>query len=514
MSQALTVDAQTLRVMEKVDVRAVVRPSPVLFMIYSHAPKHATACRAQYKTWGARARKLLFFSDQDDPTLPIVNIPHDGLESYGNMWRKVISMVRHAHRFYRHEFEWFMVCGHDTFVVVENLCRYLSREEFVEQNAARVPLFLGRRFLLADQGLIFNSGGAGYVLNGFALDALVASIPSSESDLETPMEDVMVARALKRVHIEPYDTRDAEGAERFHPFTPQLHHDYRGVDFPGDWYVRYTQPFDLIEGIDGISSESATFHYVDPGLMYTLDSLVRDKLRRSKSPVPEPVRASRLAESPDWVGKSEAREAAAPAVSSSVLLGLTRERCVGPVSIPERIFDLGRDQDIESDVDILWAVVKLLKPTVSVELGSRFGISTRVIADALSGVPRRRFYAVDPDPLCSEHLRGVDCEFVPTTGEAFFDSQQTGFRMNFCFVDVDPHGYEDTTRFLQYIERHLAPGGCAMFHDVVPQRPEIQVKEAVREWIRERPWWQWTEFPLRQMTYRWPQGGVGLLVRQ
>ena len=281
MNQGVAADVQTLRVMEKIDVRAVAQPSPILFMIYSHSPKHATACRAQFETWGARVQKILFFSDQDDPTLPIVNIPHDGPESYGNMWRKVVSMVRHAHRLYRDDFEWFMLSGHDTFVIVENLFRYLSREEFAQRNAGSVPLFLGRRFLLPDQGLVFNSGGAGYILNRPALDALVASIPSSEPDLETFAEDVMVAKALKRVHIEPYDTRDIEGAERFHPFTPQLHHDLRGSGSGDDWYVRYTKPFDLIEGVEGVSSESVTFHFVDPGLMYTLDSLVIDKLRRS-----------------------------------------------------------------------------------------------------------------------------------------------------------------------------------------------------------------------------------------
>ena len=96
MSRDLTPDSETLRVMEKIEVRAVARPAPVLFMIYTHAPHHATACRAQFETWGARVQKILFFSDKDDPSLPIVNIPHEGPESYDNIWRKVISMVRHV----------------------------------------------------------------------------------------------------------------------------------------------------------------------------------------------------------------------------------------------------------------------------------------------------------------------------------------------------------------------------------------------------------------------------------
>lgn len=75
--------------------------------------------------------------------------------------------------------------------------------------------------------------------------------------------------------IEPFDTRDATGAERFHPFTSQAHCGYRTGGFgKDDWFAEYTRDFGLVEGIDGISSESVTFHYVNASLMYLLDELL------------------------------------------------------------------------------------------------------------------------------------------------------------------------------------------------------------------------------------------------
>ncbi len=46
----------------------------------------------------------------------------------------------------------------------------------------------------------------------------------------------------------------------------------------------------------------------------------------------------------------------------------------------------------------------------------------------------------------------------------------------------------------------------AVFHDVVTVRPEIQVAQAVRDWLREQPpVWRWQEFA--------GTSGLGLLWR-
>jgi glycoprotein-N-acetylgalactosamine 3-beta-galactosyltransferase len=115
---------ETLAVLRKIDVASVGAASPrLLVMVYSHEPRHATACRAQYETWGQRGLNLRFFSDQNDLSLPVVKLPFDGPESYDNLWRKAVAMVRFAHRFLREQFDWFMVGGDDMFLIPENLLR-------------------------------------------------------------------------------------------------------------------------------------------------------------------------------------------------------------------------------------------------------------------------------------------------------------------------------------------------------------------------------------------------------
>ena len=73
-------------------------------------------------------------------------------------------------------------------------------------------------------------------------------------------EDVNVAHCLKVAGgIEPYDTRDPQGRERFHPFTPGMHLDYRIPKKEGDWYPKYN-PY-LKTGYDCCAKESISFHY-------------------------------------------------------------------------------------------------------------------------------------------------------------------------------------------------------------------------------------------------------------
>jgi glycoprotein-N-acetylgalactosamine 3-beta-galactosyltransferase len=135
------------------------------------------------------------------------------------------------------------------------------------------PLFLGRRFKEGGkEDKIFNSGGAGYVLNRRALELLNGQFEGDKCmpHLKAFWEDVMVARCLKNEGVHAYDTRDGQGAERFHPFTPghHLHYAAPKKNPESDWYIKYT--IDLKFGMDCCSEESLSFHYVKPDLMQKL----------------------------------------------------------------------------------------------------------------------------------------------------------------------------------------------------------------------------------------------------
>ena len=89
------------------------------------------------------------------------------------------------------------MCGTDTYVIVENL-RQLATNLAVHNK--KQAMYLGRRFLEDNAlGNLFNSGGAGYVLNARALTALIDALPESycEPHLRGFWEDVMVSKCLK-----------------------------------------------------------------------------------------------------------------------------------------------------------------------------------------------------------------------------------------------------------------------------------------------------------------------------
>eukprot|EP00978_Attheya_sp_CCMP212_P046446 scaffold392673_cov59-Attheya_sp.AAC.1 len=226
-------------------------------------------------------------SDQTNPALHTVNIPHQGDEEYNNIWQKVRSIHAYVYDNYFDKYDWFHIGGDDLYLLVENLRLYLESEEIqVAANGGeylpngdeteQFPLFLGRRF--AEQGnmeRIFVSGGGGYTLNKAALKLLVTEIlPIQFPNLHTFAEDVMVAGGLRKFHVLPYDTKDETGGERYMPFQPGHHMTYR---FPEknpekDWYYNYS--INIKFGLDHCAARSVAFHYIAPPLMRRMHAIL------------------------------------------------------------------------------------------------------------------------------------------------------------------------------------------------------------------------------------------------
>ena len=202
--------------------------------------------------WGKDCDDTIYASNVSDPTLRgSIRMVHNGPEAYGNMWQKIRTMWEMAALT---DYEWFHMSGDDTVLLVGNLRRYLST-----LNPSN-PYYLGRRFVLPS-GLVFNSG-ASYVLNRAALDAWMRVRHECSPHKVTSAEDVEMGACLKRVGIDASDTRDENGRERFHPFNPDYMRTIRADDPKPWWFHRYTAPFELKSGMDGISPKSVSFHYV------------------------------------------------------------------------------------------------------------------------------------------------------------------------------------------------------------------------------------------------------------
>ena len=147
------------------------------------------------------------------------------------MYQKVRSMWSFVYDNYYEKYDWFHIGGDDMYLIIENLRLYLESEEIqTAQNGGvylpfgnetkQTPMFLGRRFAyMGDMNDIFNSGGSGYTLNKAALKALVTiSFPKFMPHAHTFSEDCIIAKALRRRGIYPYETKDDYGGERYMPF--------------------------------------------------------------------------------------------------------------------------------------------------------------------------------------------------------------------------------------------------------------------------------------------------------
>jgi len=87
--------------------------------------------RVVYETWGQRCGKFLFIGrfnstniQKNFPHLPIENVPNLPHENYSNLPEKVRQTLLHFNRFHS-DYDWYLKADDDTFIIVENLLRFL-----------------------------------------------------------------------------------------------------------------------------------------------------------------------------------------------------------------------------------------------------------------------------------------------------------------------------------------------------------------------------------------------------
>lgn len=213
------------------------RQPTVLCLMYTMETQHATSVRAARETWAGGCDGFLAFSTRSDPRLPAIALPHVGPEAYDNMWQKIRSMWTFVSKHYVRDFDYFIIGGEDLYILPGNLRAYLATVGSPDQ-----VHFLGRRFKGRGRSNYFNSGGAGYVLSRAALERLAPLLNTKQCGAlaHTSMEDVMVAQCLRKaLGVNISDTRDAQGRERFHPFSPGTHYNWRPPK-PGNYADRDT----------------------------------------------------------------------------------------------------------------------------------------------------------------------------------------------------------------------------------------------------------------------------------
>jgi glycoprotein-N-acetylgalactosamine 3-beta-galactosyltransferase len=247
----------------------------ILCIVYTMEESHATKIRAMRETWAGGCDGFLAFSTKSDPRIPAISIPHQGEESYFNMWQKVRSMLEFVGKHYLEDFDFVFQGGDDLFVMPGNLRNYLKHAVSDPEQ----DFFAGRRFRQTED-VYFNSGGAGYAISRGTLRKYITqgiNHPLCSPNMKTPQEDVEIAQCFRKLfNIGLVDTRDADGRERFHPFAPGTHFTLQHPKpSERDWYEDYNVEWPFKLGKDCCAPDSVSFHYVKkPAMVRHLHSLL------------------------------------------------------------------------------------------------------------------------------------------------------------------------------------------------------------------------------------------------
>jgi hypothetical protein len=279
--------------------KAGIRLPRILCMVYTYEARHNNL-RAIVNTWGRECDGFFAASNKIDESIGAIKLMQQGTESYMNMWQKVRSMWMYAYDHYLDQYDYFYICGDDTYLVMENLRAYLAGDEidrllhgFLDQIAIKNaeaqkwktqrprPLLIGQpQHRRKRRSAVFPAGGNGYVLNRATVELYGQQGRLFLENLTDSREDLFMGDFLGSVGAPVVNTQDQNGGWRFFGKCAQGTYNFNGV--------RSTiQPIVLernfgiktLQGMDSFSKQLISFHLKNceasaEDLMYRYHSLL------------------------------------------------------------------------------------------------------------------------------------------------------------------------------------------------------------------------------------------------
>ena len=208
----------------------------ILCAIYTYDQRHYMI-PSLIETWGWKCDGFLAASTEtvlmNDKTTRdgayIIDLPHEGNETYDNMWQKSRSIWAYIYDNYLQEYDFFYLSGDDTHVIVENLRSFLQS---MVDNLMNYPLYLGhwipdlydRNNNKTENPYYFIGGGPGYVLNRKAVQILVEDVlPNCGTTTVNSAEDRILGYCFRTIAgVLGNNTVDLEGSQRFHGMDPSF----------------------------------------------------------------------------------------------------------------------------------------------------------------------------------------------------------------------------------------------------------------------------------------------------
>lgn len=123
----------------------------------------------------------------------------------------------------------------------------------------------------------------------------------------------------------------------------------------------------------------------------------------------------------------------------------------------------------EVEGKILYAITRVLQPTLAVNLGTYMGCSVSYIAEALKKNGRGKVIAVDIDKNAGDQVQGhlVDyIEFVTADAVAYMQNEIPSRRLKLVFEDL-LHSVENTQGVWGAAFDKLVKGGVVVSHDAL-----------------------------------------------
>ena len=198
-------------------------------------------------------------------------------KGYTQTWSKTRKTMELLHAQYLHQFDWFFKADDDTYVIMDNLRRFLHRK-----NSSKLELY-GKIMTngLSKDG--YPQGGAGYAFGRAALDKLVTvgfktgpRCPNVNRSGHGDDAYIGVCFADSGV-ILAKDSLDSQGRELFH-----------ALNFSTEFFIRwdtkhpfYRQAYHKEAMRKCCSNESITFHYVKGRDQLLMDFIFRQFIKQS-----------------------------------------------------------------------------------------------------------------------------------------------------------------------------------------------------------------------------------------
>lgn len=246
----------------------------ILCTVFTYKKSFNLKAKYVEKTWGKRCDKTIFMSgrlsEEEKEQYSHMDIIYLNVTDTNrlNLTTKTIETLLYANNYLIDQFDWILKADDDTYVIMENLRKFLQDKCSDEMN------YYGFRYKpLAPDSFDhdFNSGGAGYVISNKALRTFSHKYINDETFCRniTGSEDVDIAKCLSQIKVLPGDSRDENGLERFHPLS------YESMwNISPDKRTYHHSRFPLKRKEECCSRSSISFHYTSGEKALQLDYLL------------------------------------------------------------------------------------------------------------------------------------------------------------------------------------------------------------------------------------------------